>query len=710
MVNALKFRFPVFFQVFFVLAFISIGSTTTGMYIFKNYTRELIEDDIFEKYLKNSELLAQNLNPTLKMYHEKILNCIESNNCNPKFIIKDSEVKFLEEEKKKFYLERFYFSEADGIIYIYFQNDSSIYWVNLDTLSDALIDISFYKKDYILIINKKGKVILNVNSPYSINTNIKLDTETLNKLEKNIISSSFYIKDNTTNSITMNLYHRLDYLNLIIVVGNDEKSVFYELDKIENYLLQVLLFIIPTILVISLLVSRSQNIRLAKITNLIHELKRENYTARINIEDKFLNDEIKDLMLSFNFTISELEKFHKMNIDKLVDMNSQLLESNYQLAEAKNIADKANQAKTIFLANMSHDIRTPLNAIIGFTQIIRESEFYKNIPDDLRISIENIELSGKNLLELINNILDLSKIEAGKMELNIENINLVILVQSIYSINLSLAERKEIKFKYSLDRTIPEFLKLDRTKVNQILMNLLSNAIKFTPNKKSVYLNVFKLENKLVFEVIDEGIGIPSDKLDSIFDAYEQSDRKIVSSFGGTGLGLNIVKKIVELMQGSLEVESELGKGSTFRVNLMLIESDLVSKQKNTSTMIHFLNKYTILVIDDNLLNYDILKFKLKKLGLVSIHAKDGQEGLELIKLHKPDLILLDIHMPKMNGIELKRILLEDPHLKDIPTVFMSADVFSDNKTEALNLNNTSFITKPIDFNELNHLLLKYLK
>jgi signal transduction histidine kinase len=709
-VNGLNFRFPVFFQVFFFLAFISIGSTTTGMYIFKNYTKELIEDDIFEKYLKNSELLAQNLNPTLKMYHEKILNCIESDNCNPKFIVKDSDIKFSEEEKKKFYSERFYFSDSDGIIYIYFQNETSIYWVNLDTLSDSLIDISFYKKDYMLLINKKGKVILNVNSPYPINSILKLDLETSKKLEKNIISSSFYIKDENTNSITMNLYHTLDYLNLIIVVGNDEKSVFYELDKIENYLLKVLLFIIPCILVISLFVSRSQKNRLTKILNLIHELKKENFSARINIQEKFLNDEIKDLMLSFNFTISELEKFHKMNIDKLVDMNSQLLESNYQLAEAKNLADKANQAKTIFLANMSHDIRTPLNAIIGFTQIIRESEFYKNIPDDLQTSIENIELSGKNLLELINNILDLSKIEAGKMELNIENINLVILVQSIYSINLSLAERKEIQFKYSLDRTIPEFLKLDRTKVNQILMNLLSNAIKFTPNKKSVYLKVYRLENKLVLEVIDEGIGIPSDKLDSIFDAYEQSDRKIVSNFGGTGLGLNIVKKIVELMQGTLVVESELGKGSTFRVSLNLLESDLVYKQTNPSKQIDFSNQYTVLVIDDNILNYEILKFKLKKLGLVSIHARDGEEGLELIKLHKPDLILLDIHMPKMNGIELKKILLENSSLKNIPTIFMSADVFSENKKEALDLYHTSFITKPIDFNELNQLLLKYLK
>lgn len=708
--NGLNFRFPVFFQVFFFLAFISIGSTTTGMYIFKNYTKELIEDDIFEKYLKNSELLAQNLNPTLKMYHEKILNCIESDNCNPKFIVKDSDIKFSEEEKKKFYSERFYFSDSDGIIYIYFQNETSIYWVNLDTLSDSLIDISFYKKDYMLLINKKGKVILNVNSPYPINSILKLDLETSKKLEKNIISSSFYIKDENTNSITMNLYHTLDYLNLIIVVGNDEKSVFYELDKIENYLLKVLLFIIPCILVISLFVSRSQKNRLTKILNLIHELKKENFSARINIQEKFLNDEIKDLMLSFNFTISELEKFHKMNIDKLVDMNSQLLESNYQLAEAKNLADKANQAKTIFLANMSHDIRTPLNAIIGFTQIIRESEFYKNIPDDLQTSIENIELSGKNLLELINNILDLSKIEAGKMELNIENINLVILVQSIYSINLSLAERKEIQFKYSLDRTIPEFLKLDRTKVNQILMNLLSNAIKFTPNKKSVYLKVYRLENKLVLEVIDEGIGIPSDKLDSIFDAYEQSDRKIVSNFGGTGLGLNIVKKIVELMQGTLVVESELGKGSTFRVSLNLLESDLVYKQTNPSKQIDFSNQYTVLVIDDNILNYEILKFKLKKLGLVSIHARDGEEGLELIKLHKPDLILLDIHMPKMNGIELKKILLENSSLKNIPTIFMSADVFSENKKEALDLYHTSFITKPIDFNELNQLLLKYLK
>lgn len=709
----MKIRLNNFFQSLILLAFISIGSSITAVYIFKNFVKTIIEDDIFEKYLKETEFITRNLETILKEYEHKISICLTRVSlCDKNFIEPDKyKKKDTSLDLEKIYRDKFFYSDKTGEIFLVNKVErKEIYWINLKSIYNTLIDISVSKEDYILLLNKEARVVLNISSPYEIGKILNLDKDTKSKLDLDITSSSFYMFDTETKLKTMNLFHTLPYLNLRLVIGNENRVVFYDLNKIDSFLYKIIFILVPLIIFISYLVSKYQTKRVGKLILAISEINKENYSYRISDDKHIFQDELENLIFSFNQTISELERFHKMNINKIIEMNGKLVESNYELAEAKSLAEKANKAKTIFLANMSHDIRTPLNAIIGYTQLLNSNEEFQKLPEEFKTSLKNIELSGKNLAELINNILDLSKIEAGKMEIFEESINLKILIQSIYSINKSLLDRKKLQFVYSLGSDLPEFIKIDRTKLNQVLMNLVSNAVKFSNDSGKVFLTVKKIDKEILFEVKDEGIGIPKEKHRAVFQAFEQTDNTVTSKFGGTGLGLNIVKKIVELMNGKIELESDIGMGSNFKVSLPLKESLLEKEIQKNLTKLNFNFEYTVLVIDDNSMNYDILKFHLKKVGLKSIYAEDGEVGLEKSIQEQPDLILLDIHMPKMNGIQVRKALVSRKDTSSIPVIVMSADVFSESKKEAIEVSFTDFVSKPIDFKELNEILVKYLK
>jgi len=372
---------------------------------------------------------------------------------------------------------------------------------------------------------------------------------------------------------------------------------------------------------------------------------------------------------------------------------------------------KADKYKSEFLANMSHEIRTPLNSIIGFSQILLKKALQMDLSNDFVEYLKNIEISGDNLSELINNILDLSKIEAGKLDVSLENLNIRLLVQSIFHINKALAIKKEIQLQYEISPSVPEFIYSDRAKVNQILMNLLSNAIKFTPTGRSVRLKVLQNNSQIIISVNDEGIAIPKERQYLVFEPFEQIDSSLGKKYRGTGLGLSIVKSMVDLLGGSIDVESEVGVGSTFIVRLPLIEGD-VNKLEETTPFedVSFYKNNKILVIEDNSINQNMIRAIFKEFGLEISISDNGKTGINKALELQPDLVLMDIHMPGMNGFDAAKEILQHPKGTEIPIVILSADVFNFQEELACKSGIRDHLTKPIQIEKLMKILLKYLR
>jgi signal transduction histidine kinase/CheY-like chemotaxis protein len=414
---------------------------------------------------------------------------------------------------------------------------------------------------------------------------------------------------------------------------------------------------------------------------------------------------------------NELEK-HKDKLELLVKERTEQLEANIALLKviqedmkhAKEEAEKANEAKSQFLANMSHEIRSPLNAILGFSQIMSLSVRETNLTDEFKQYLDNIKLSGENLLELINNILDLSKIEAGKIHLSFETINIKQLFKGIFQINKGKAEEKEIHFSYEVDYRVPEFIEGDRTKINQILMNLTTNAIKFTPSGKAVHMKVSRQEDTLVFQIADTGVGIAADRINYIFDPFEQADNSITRKFGGTGLGLTITKKMTELLHGEIEVESIEGVGSTFTVRLPLVNPIAAVKPalEKSFENLKFSRDITVLVVEDNEINQQLLKILLRQLGIRVLQAYNGKEGIALVAEYKPDIIIMDIHMPVMDGMEAIRKIRELKAFDTIPIICLTADAFTNQQKKAIMLGANDYLTKPIELGKLTEVFSKY--
>ncbi len=404
------------------------------------------------------------------------------------------------------------------------------------------------------------------------------------------------------------------------------------------------------------------------------------------------------------------------NITHLVSVASDITQRRQAEADkiAQEAAIQANKAKSMFLANMSHEIRTPMNAIIGFSDLL-----YASIQDPKqRSQIEAIRSSGKNLLRLINDILDLSKIEAGKMAIQNERVNIHEIIKEVKTIFIHTTSEKGLQFIIDKAENIPSALLLDETRIRQILFNLIGNAIKFT-DKGEVVLSLTKKVKgpskiDLIIKVKDTGIGIPENQQHLIFEAFTQQEGQRSMQYGGTGLGLTITKRLVEMMGGNIELSSEFEKGSTFTITLPDITVIKRSEKEQEVNSFDPSNLYfedsTVLIADDNQENRKYLVDLLNIYQLNVYEAENGLEAIEKAKLYLPDVILMDFKMPVMNGREAIEQLKSQKTTNAIPIIGLSAS-----SREVLEEQNgigiyDEFLLKPINAGELLELLKKYLK
>jgi signal transduction histidine kinase/PleD family two-component response regulator len=421
-------------------------------------------------------------------------------------------------------------------------------------------------------------------------------------------------------------------------------------------------------------------------------------------ELKILNERLEDL-------VEERTKELKKDEEKIRAFNAELEQ---RIRERTVQLDAANKAKSEFLANMSHEIRTPMNAVLGYAELLGfmvEDKTQRNY-------IESIKSSGRSLLTLINDILDLSKIEAGKLELKFEYVNSQAFFsefEQIFSLRLS---EKGLKFILDISSGTPEGIYIDDARLRQIILNLIGNAVKFT-EKGSIRLKVYtenpqmikyskgKIEEfiDLIIEVTDTGVGISQEMRTEIFNPFVQGQGHSIKKYGGTGLGLAITQRLVQLMNGTIELDSLLNKGSSFKIKIPGV-SYLRDFGKRTEEIqldpadIVF-EKATIIVADDIEHNRKYLIDALKNTNIEIVEAEDGEEALSLAKRRVPDLIITDIRMPILNGFDLLEKLKSDDALKHIPVIAYSASVMKDQKDRIRESEFTGLLIKPVQVTEL---------
>ena len=373
------------------------------------------------------------------------------------------------------------------------------------------------------------------------------------------------------------------------------------------------------------------------------------------------------------------------------------------LTAARDAADEANRTKSTFLANMSHELRTPLNAIIGYSEILQEDAADKDDQEPIA-DLQKIESAGRHLLGLINNILDLSKIEAGKMDVFIEPVDIQALVKEMLSIVKPLADKSENVIDVICPADIGSF-RTDQTKVKQCLLNLMSNANKFT-SKGTVTLTVAREDNSAVrFRVSDTGVGMTQEQLGRLFQAFSQADASTTKRFGGTGLGLGITKHFCTMLGGDVTVESTPGTGSTFVIRLPDQAAAPAAAESIAPTASAADGRATVLVVDDEASVRGLLAKTLEKEGYRVILAGNGVEALALAREHRPQAITLDVLMPQMDGWSALKELKADAALRDIPVIMVT---ILNERGMAIPLGAADFVTKPVDRQRLTAILREH--
>ena len=444
-------------------------------------------------------------------------------------------------------------------------------------------------------------------------------------------------------------------------------------------------------------------------------------------------------VLQVNYTRSQEEYTHQLqeNYETIKQQGEELRKQQRELIAAKERAEEGSRAKSQFLSNMSHDIRTPMNAIVGYLNLAKDLHkvcescpSYKadmcrdNIPDRMYDFLKKIDASGQHLLALINDVLEMSRIESGKMELELDGMNVVTALNEVHDMFATQMSGKNITFTVDTSGVRDKFIICDKNRLNRVLLNLLSNAYKFTPEggKISVTLNQLgdARDGSADFElrVKDSGIGMTPEFAARVFEAFERERTSTVSKIQGTGLGMAITKSIVDLMGGTIRVETAPGQGTEFIINGTFkldneMHEEVAAENSAAAQIVDFTDK-KLLLVDDIEVNREIAKMLLEGAGFIVDTAVDGQDAVDKVAASKVgdyDAVLMDIQMPIMNGYEAAKKIraLPNPKLARIPIVAMTANAFSEDVKAALDAGMDAHIAKPIDVANMMTTLAKIL-